>query len=88
MFNNFMYWLFFIFHKLHLLFDVRVAQKYEYTVAHILDKNFESLTGFLHVLPGAWSGYRTEALFQSKQFSENLIEKKYLKTVLNPDKEL
>jgi chitin synthase len=48
-----MYWFFYIFHKFHLLFDVRVAQKYEYTVAHILDKNFESLTGFLHVLPGA-----------------------------------
>ena len=47
------YWTFNIFHKVHIFFDVRVAQNYEYTVSHILDKNFESSTGFLHVLPGA-----------------------------------
>lgn len=43
---------------LHLSVDVRLAQLFEYTYAHILDKNFESFFNFLHVLPGAWSFYR------------------------------
>ena len=38
--------------------NLKKAQLYEYTSAHMIDKNFESLLGFLHVLPGAWSGYR------------------------------
>jgi len=31
-------------------------------MAHIIDKPFESFTGFIHVLPGAFSGYRYETL--------------------------
>lgn len=38
------------------------AQEFEYIISHFIDKNFESALGFLHVLPGAWSGYRYEAL--------------------------
>jgi chitin synthase len=51
----------------------------------MLDKNFESHFKFLHVLPGAWSGYRYEAIKKSTKFKENLIQKKYLKQILNPD---
>jgi hypothetical protein len=32
---------------IHMCFDIQTAQLYEYTVAHILDKNFESSMGFL-----------------------------------------
>lgn len=38
--------------------SVQRAQKFEYCISHILDKSFESLFGFIQVLPGAFSGYR------------------------------
>jgi chitin synthase len=53
----------------------------------MLDKNFMSFFHFLHVLPGAWSFYRYEALAVGAVYRENLIQKKYLKTALDPDAE-
>jgi len=47
-------------------------------MTHFLDKNFESSTGFLHVLPGAWSAYRYIALTKS-------LQKNYFKPIFNPD---
>ena len=43
-------------------FDIQRAQQLEYHFAHLVDKSFESLFGFIHVLPGAFSAYRMEAL--------------------------
>lgn len=62
------------------IFSVQNAQLFEYTFAHIFDKSFESMFGFIAVLPGAWSAYRWDALSE-----DELLEKEYLKTVLDPD---
>jgi chitin synthase len=37
--------------------DIQRAQQLEYHFAHLIDKGFESLFRFIHVLPGAFSGY-------------------------------
>lgn len=62
------------------LFTVEDAQLFEYTYTHIFEKAFESMFGFVAILPGAWSAYRWDALDK-----DELLEKEYLKTVLEPD---
>ena len=46
----------------HSFFDIQKAQRMEYHFSHLVDKPFESLFSFIHVLPGAFSGYRMAAL--------------------------
>ena len=62
------------------IFSIQKAQEFEYAFAHIFDKGFESYFGFISVLPGAWSAYRWDALCE-----DNLLEKEYFKTVMDPD---
>lgn len=38
------------------------AQYYEYKISHFIDKSFESFTGMISVLPGAFSMFRWEAM--------------------------
>ncbi|KAL4468647.1 hypothetical protein ABPG74_005150 [Tetrahymena malaccensis] len=71
---------------LDIFASLKKAQLYEYTMAHMVDKNFESLLGFLHVLPGAWSAYRYEALEVKFSNRQNLLQRKYFKQLVNPDK--
>lgn len=53
--------------------DPRKAQIFEYLLAHILDKNFESYFDFLHVLPGAWSAYKWAALSVGQRFKVSFL---------------
>ena len=53
--------------------SIEKAQEFEYIISHFIDKSFESTLGFLHVLPGAWSGYRYEALIHGEKFEQNLL---------------
>lgn len=43
--------------------DIQRAQQIEYNFAHIIDKGFESIFKFIHVLPGAFSGYNMKAIW-------------------------
>lgn len=47
---------------MHRFFNIQKAQNLEYIFSHIIDKAFESYFGFIHVLPGAFSGYRRDAI--------------------------
>ncbi|EAR90453.2 chitin synthase (macronuclear) [Tetrahymena thermophila SB210] len=64
---------------------LKLAQVYEYATGHIIDKNFDSFLGFLHVLPGAWSAYRYDALELRYDQKSNFMQDSYFKSVLNPD---
>jgi chitin synthase len=68
--------------KIENCFSIKKAQLFEYTFAHILDKNFESFFGFIHVLPGAWSAYRWEALSESRYNKNNILESSYLPVIV------
>jgi chitin synthase len=46
------------------IFDIQRAQQMDNHFDHIVDKNFESVFKFMHVLPGAFSGYNMSALRQ------------------------
>ena len=51
----------------------------EYNLVHIIEKPFESSIGFIHVLPGAFSGYNMTAL-RSRDGQEKLL-KEYFRSI-------
>ncbi|KAL4456937.1 hypothetical protein ABPG74_014575 [Tetrahymena malaccensis] len=68
------------------VFNIQRAQMYEYNMGHFIDKPFESLFGYIQVLPGAFSGYRWEALKRDED-NESILDD-YLSSVLDKDQEL
>lgn len=65
------------------LFNILVyAQEVEYKLSHIVDKAFESLFGYISVLPGAFSIYRYESLQPDNPHGPLWGE--YFKSILNP----
>jgi chitin synthase len=60
--------------------DIQRAQQVEYHFAHLIDKPFEALFNFIHVLPGAFSAYRSDAL---KLFSkeDSKLMREYFKSL-------
>jgi cellulose synthase/poly-beta-1,6-N-acetylglucosamine synthase-like glycosyltransferase len=51
--------------------NLQRAQQFEYHFAHMLDKPFEACFNYVHVLPGAFSGYRWKALQSVKYAKSN-----------------
>lgn len=49
-------------HKPNYFSFVQASQAFEYVIQHVLDKAFESICGFVGVLPGAFSAYRWKAM--------------------------
>jgi len=61
------------------IFDIQKAQQIEYHFAHLIDKPFESIFKFIHVLPGAFSGYSMDALRPVN--SKDALLKEYFKSI-------
>ena len=55
------------------------AQVVEYKFAHIFDKALESITGYITVLPGAFSAYRWSAIKQEPLWDD------YFKSIMFPE---
>jgi cellulose synthase/poly-beta-1,6-N-acetylglucosamine synthase-like glycosyltransferase len=58
--------------------DIQRAQQVEYHFAHLIDKPFEALFKFIHVLPGAFSAYRMKAL-QPEDEDDSKLMRDYFK---------
>ena len=56
----------------HMFVDIQKAQEMEYHNNHLVDKPFEAISSFVHVLPGAFSGYRMQAL-QPKENEDSAL---------------
>ncbi len=63
---------------MHYFVDIQRAQQMEYHLAHIIDKPFESWFNFIHVLPGAFSGYRMKAIWKD---NDGKLLREYFKSI-------
>jgi chitin synthase len=61
--------------------DIQKAQQMEYNLAHIIDKPFESAFRFIHVLPGAFSGYNMKALESEGEDKRGKLLKEYFRSI-------
>lgn len=64
-------------------FDIAKAQIFEFAIANIFNKAFESLFGFVQVLPGAFCAYKWDALKSIENDIENKLDTFYLKSVID-----
>ena len=61
--------------------DIQRAQQLEYHFAHLIDKGFESIFKFIHVLPGAFSGYNMKAILGKDPTSSDKLLENYFKSI-------
>jgi chitin synthase len=70
------------FTKIFLNFvDIQRAQQLEYHFAHLIDKGFESIFKFIHVLPGAFSGYNMKAIWGDGTKNADELLESYFKSI-------
>lgn len=67
--------------------DIQRAQQIEYHFAHLIDKPFESIFKFIHVLPGAFSAYKMEAL-QPDEEEDSQLMREYFKSLEDSTQDL
>lgn len=64
------------------IFDLKSSQIFEYGLGHMIDKCFESVLGFMYVLPGAFCSFRWEALCKDeKDLKSNFLDRKFVKII-------
>lgn len=67
--------------------DIQRAQQVEYHFAHLIDKPFESIFKFIHVLPGAFSAYKMKAL-QPDDTKDSELMRAYFKSLEDSTRDL
>ena len=61
------------------IFDIQRAQQIETHYEHFLDKSFQALFKFIHVVPGSFSAYSMKAL-RPPEKKDDLL-KSYFRTI-------
>lgn len=75
---------------IYKVFDLKTSQIFEYGFGHIFDKAFESVVGFIYVLPGAFSSLRWDAIrkqdeeYNKKYMQYEFVDRIFVQSVLDP----